>query len=600
MGRRRKWRHGGSGAPAPRHDGAPAGQPPRVPAARGGGGYGRTARALASGVLPYDEHVDAVAEVYTRAAGELASELRDGDLDELQHETFALLNRPDVMAKAVRLEPGWYQASGNTLVGHPRQHSAILHINEFGVVDSPDAKSRWFEKPGLNGFTLLRDMAQVDILAAIDLTFIRQALRFMRPEVDELPQGLRIARVDGEKITDGEKPEVQRLERMLFNGGDVDDYFERRRLQRSDLVSFATKYLRDSLAADACPIELTRTPAGKLSGWHNVDFTTFRLCSEYGYEGRDEIGAVQLLDGVPQLAFEQRDFLYEIRNPRTDIRSGGYGYAENEMLLRMVTGYLNTVDFNLAGLNRNATPRGILTLIGKGIFNDGNQLDANKRLIQAMMTGPQNRFKFPMIAAEDGPGAIWTPMDQFDEMLFMRLVIFLVAIACAVKGCDPAALSFDSFSSRTSSLSGSDTEEKLSFSRNKGLLPVLDFAERIPSILVGIANPKYRAKLVGLHEEDEQRKHELIKLSSTTDEIRAMRGAEPLEDEVLGGAIAGNPPMMGLYMARQGVNAAGGDQGDEDGADDAPPRPKTKPRTREDDDAITKAAVVVIHRDVEA
>lgn len=595
MGRRRGGRNrrhgGGSGAPAPHASGIPA-----VPAARSsGGGYGRAARATLDPRLPPDEHHDAAAEAYTQAVGELVSELRAGDMEELRHETFALLNRPDVMAKAVRLEPGWLQ--GSAPVGHPRRHSAILHINEFGVVDNQDAKSRWFEKQGLNGFTLLRDMSQVDILAAIDLTFLRQALRFMRPERDEIPQGLRIARVDGEKLTDGEKPEVARLERALFNGGDVDDYFERRRLQRSHLAGFMTKLLRDSLAADAPPVELTRTNGGKLSGWHNIDFTTFRLCSEWGYEGRDEIGAVQLLDGIPQLAFEQRDFLYEIRNPRTDLRAGGYGFAENEMLLRMVTGYLSTVDYNLAGLNRNATPRGILTLIGKGIFNDGNRLEETKRHMLAMMTGANNRFKFPIVGAEDGSGAVWTPMDTFSEMLFTRLAIFLVAVGCAVKGCDPAAVSFDSFSARTSSLSGSDTEEKLSFSRNKGLLPVLDFAERVPSILVTLMNPKYRVQLVGLHEEDEARKHELIKLSATTDEIRALRGADPMEDDVIGGAIAGNPQMMGLYMARQGVNAAGGAGGEEEADDDAPPAPKKKRRAPQDDDAIRKAAVVVIERD---
>lgn len=588
MGKRRR-RH--------RHDGG------QIPAPRGGGqDFGRAARTMLDPRAPRGEHHDAAAEVYTQAAGEVTERLTAGDLEELRHESFALLNDPTVMAKAVRLETGWTQAKMSH--GRRGEHTAILHINEFGVVDSPDAKSRWFEKRSLTGFELLRDMSNIDLLAAIDLTFLRQALRFFRPERDEIPQGIRIARVDGEAITEGEKPEVQRLERMLFNGGDVDDYFQRRQLQRSRLDAFATKYLRDSLAADACPIELTRTNGGKLSGWHNLDYTTFRLCSEYGYEGRDEIGAVQLQDGVPQLAFAQRDFLYEVRNPRSELYAGGYGFAEAEMLLRVVTGYLHTVTYNLAGLDRSALPRGILTLIGKGIFNAENKVEEMARRMQAMLTGPANRHRLVSVAAEDGPGAVWTPIDQFDDMYFMRLAIFLVAIACAVKGCDPAAISFDSFSSRTASLSGSDTGEKLSFSRNKGLLPVLDFAERIPSILVGLANPKYRVQLVGVHEEDEARKHELIKLSSTWNEMRALRGADPHADKVLGEAPAGNPQMMNLYLQRTlGTGLGAGDEledadrgrggANEDEDQEAPP---PRRRAGRDADAIAKAAVVIIHR----
>lgn len=570
-----------------------------IPAPRGGGGrFSRTVRTYADPRTPADERHDAAAEVYTQLAGELASELHHGDLDEIRHDAFALLNRPDVMAKAVRLEPYAYPTAPPA--GHPRVHSSILAINEFGVVDSPEGKSRWFEKPGTSGFHVLKDMAtNVDILGAIDLTFLRQVLRFIRPEREEGPQGLRIARVDGEKIGAGERREVQRIERMLFQGGDVEDYFERQRLQRSELPSFVSKFVKDSLAADACPIELTRTNGGKLSGWHNVDFTTVRLCSEYGYEGRDEIRGVQLIDSVPRIAYEYRDLLYEIRNPRTDIYAGGYGMAEAEMLLRVTTGYLHTVAYNLAGLDRNATPRGILTLVGKGIFAAENRLEDTKRHILAMMTGPNNRFKFPIVASEDGPGAHWTPMDQFNEMLFTRLAIFLIAIACAVKGMDPSVVHFDSFSTRTSSLTGTDTAEKLSLSRDKGLLPLLDFVERVLSVIVGQINPAYRVQLVGVHEEDEARKHELIKLTRTTDEIREMGGAPPMKDKVLGGAFPGNPQLTGVHVARAGGFV------DEDrepargrGGDDERPAARRQ-RPRPDDDDLVKAAVVVIHRDAE-
>jgi len=55
----------------------------------------------------------------------------------------------------------------------------------------------------------------------------------------------------------------------------------------------------DTLSADACPIEMVQTANGQLSGYYNLDFETIRLTIESGYEGDDEIRAVQLQDGIP-------------------------------------------------------------------------------------------------------------------------------------------------------------------------------------------------------------------------------------------------------------------------------------------------------------
>ncbi len=40
---------------------------------------------------------------------------------------------------------------------------------------------------------------------------------------------------------------------------------------RPELVDFVKLLTWDTLVYDACPIELTYTRAGTLSGWHNVD-----------------------------------------------------------------------------------------------------------------------------------------------------------------------------------------------------------------------------------------------------------------------------------------------------------------------------------------
>lgn len=476
---------------------------------------------------PADERRDATLEVYRQLQSEVTREY----VDSLREEFLPMMMNPAFTAKAMRFEP--YAYASALPKGHPRTHTSVLYLNEFGVIDRVDSRSRWLEKRGVSGFQLMKDMAtNVDVISSIILTFIREILPWTRPERDEMPQGFRIARVDGEKVTKGEKAETDRIERFLLNGGDVDDYFRRQRLQRPDLSTFVTKMLWDTLSGDADPVEITRTNGGKPSGFHNVDFSTIRLCSESGYEGDDEIRAVQVLDGVPHVAFGYQDIIYETRNARTDIYSGGYGFAETEMVLRAATGYLNTVTYNLAGLDRNAMPRGVGTLIKPGMTDE--QLEAARRQILLMLTGAGNRHKFPLLAAAEGPGFVWTKVDDFDDMFFARLTIFCIAIACAIYGKDPTTIGFDSFSTRNSSLSGKDTAEKIDLSHDKGKLPLLTHVEKLLTILVQLQNPRYRCQLVGLHPEDEKAKQERIVLSRTVDQVLALDGMDPHPDPLIG------------------------------------------------------------------
>jgi hypothetical protein len=95
---------------------------------------------------------------------------------------------------------------------------------------------------------------------------------------------------------------------------------------------------------------MVQTANGQLSGYYNLDFETIRLTIESGYEGDDEIRAVQLQDGIPAVAFTYDDLLYPVRTPRTDLRAGGYGYAEPEGVIRAITGYINVMTYNLSGL----------------------------------------------------------------------------------------------------------------------------------------------------------------------------------------------------------------------------------------------------------
>jgi hypothetical protein len=162
---------------------------------------------------------------------------------------------------------------------------------------------------------------------------------------------------------------------------------------------------------------------------------------------------------------------------------------------------------------------------------------------------------------------------------------FLTSIICAVYGMSPSEISFDSFTGgNTSALSGSDTEEKLADSKDKGLRPLLSYFENIfTDFIVADFSDKYVFRWAGLDEEDLKQRDERAKLVLTVNEMRAEEGYDAL-DGPLGDAPL-NPSLIGVWQQLQqaqqpqdfgqpGADDGQGDAGGEDpqseqGGDDA-------------------------------
>jgi hypothetical protein len=322
--------------------------------------------------------------------------------------------------------------------------------------------------------------------------------------------------------------------------------------------------LWDTLSYEACPIELIAKNYGRLSGWIAVAGDTVRLCTEHGYEGDDAIRGLQVIDGVPEAAYTYENLVYRVRNPRTDLHAGGYGYAEPEMVIRALTAYLNAVTYNAAGLDRNSIPRGMLTLFGE---YGKSALEDFKRRLEAMLQGAANRWMMPIMASKtDKAGAVYTPFDQnFNEMFFARWMTFLVSIIAAVYGIDPTEIHFDSFSTRTSALGGKgDTAEKIASSRDKGLIPLLLFVEDTLNVLIERIDPRFRLEFTGLVQDEAQIIQARQTASSVVDELRDIDGKEPMNDPDLGQAPT-NPALMQIYMMK--MQAKYGQQPGADGTD---------------------------------
>ena len=544
-----------------------------------GGGYlGKlyaAQRRLAAGDTPEDERRDVKHGILRELARQLSSQEVAAAQEVRQH-----VRALPAFAKAKVLAPTLYQMAYPAAYAPQRpKHQSILYCADLGFGNTFTGEP-WAEKPGGYGaFGFLKGMAaSLDIVQAIIATQLRRSSgywRRYRPD-DANPFGYSWIRTDGERLSKADQKEVDTLDRILQDCGTEPDPVKRRWVERRrTLRGFMEAALADSLTADACPIETVRNQRGELIGWHNIPFETIRLTYEDGYEGDDRIVAVQIDPTSRQavVALEADEIVYQVRNPRADLALGDYGKAELESLIRTMTIYLNTITATAASLDRNTLPRGALILHGDYDKRALLDLQANWK---ALMTGAANKFQFPMLTSKSKSegGATWIRFDDGkSDMLSTKTLTFVAALACAEYGVSPESIYLESFSASKSSLSGSDTAEKIQHSNDTGLIPLVNWAfdELLNPHLVAQLTQKFRITPVGLYPQDEARKHEREKLDLTVNELRAKDGVDPHPSELIGNAPV-NPTLMSLYIQEQQQLGTlqpppqpGQDEGGEDG-----------------------------------
>lgn len=413
----------------------------------------------------------------------------------------------------------------------------------------------WYERPTAFSFDAMRTMAdQTPILSAVIMTRQRQIKRFCRVQQSGKGPGFQIALKDpSAKLGKDEQQSIQLLEGFFTNCGWESNPRQRMRLRRDNFSNFMAKLTRDSLIMDSAAIETEwkRDRARGMDGMYAVDGATIRLCNEVGYQGDDEIFALQVVEGQIRAAYTYDDLIYVPRNPRTDVMVGGYGLSETELLIRVVTGFLNAMTYNLKYFDSNAIPKGILHLSGDYGQDD---LNAFKRYWNSMVKGINNAWTLPVLVSKNGESraAFENFGVEVNEIMFAKWMTFLTSIICAIYGIAPDEINFESFTAGTSSLSGSDTEEKLINSKDKGLRPLLaHFEDLFSDYVVSEFGEKYCFRWTGLDEKDPQTAWDEEKTLLTVNEARKARGWDEVKDW---GDAPLNPALMGAYQAAQQAN----------------------------------------------
>lgn len=412
----------------------------------------------------------------------------------------------------------------------------------------------YYERPGAFQFDMMRVMVdQTPILSSVIMTRQRQVRRFCRVQESGKGPGFAIRSKDPlAKLGEQEQQSIKLLEGFFTNCGWESSPRQRMRLKRDNFSNFMAKLVRDSLILDSMPIETEwkRDRSLGLDGLYAVDGATIRLCSESGYRGDDEIFALQVVQGNLRAAYTYDDLIYVPRNPRTDVMIGGYGYSETELLVKVVTGLLNAMTYNLKYFDSNNIPKGLLHLSGDYSNED---LNAFKRYWNAMVKGVNNAWTLPVMVSknQESKAAFEKFGVDVNEIMFAKWMTFLTSIICAIYGMAPDEINFESFTAGTSSLSGSDTEEKLVNSKDKGLRPLLAYFEDIFSdYVVSEFGDKYCFRWTGLDDLAPEQAWKEEEALCSVNEARKARGME----EVEWGNGPLNPVLQSAYQSTQQAN----------------------------------------------
>ena len=509
---------------------------------------------------PTSERVDARGQLertYAPTRSELPSPKQVTDLAQVIMQTY---QQQDLL-KAANSETATVTGDFQRPFAPPKPHEAkSILVDESGMFGA--VPGGYKTRPTQFGAAHLRALVEnTPLINAIIMRRIRTVTRFLRPAESRRDIYFEIRRNDYTgTVKERKGPEETALEQFLIHSGWEGNPVKMRKLKRDYLSAFMTKSIRDILTLDAWAIETVPTANGRMiDGYHAVDAGTVYLASEEGYMGDDEIVAIQVVNGVPMTSYRADELVYTVQNPRTDILHYGYGYAPPEMIIKIVTGYLNALTYNLKGFDSNSIPKGMLTLFGS---YDEKQLAFFKQQWNAMVRGVNNQWALPVMASETKEGgAEFTKFGvEFTDMYFSKWMVLLTSIVCSVYGMDPAEVYSESFSAGKSSLSGSDMAERLADARDTGLEPLMSYIQdTMTNYIIARITPDYVLRFVGIQPGDLDKQHEVDKLVLTANEMREKHGTERTEE-----AWGDMPLNPALQQAAMGAQQPGeGQPGDE-------------------------------------
>ncbi|MEM4260412.1 MAG: phage portal protein [Candidatus Woesearchaeota archaeon] len=408
------------------------------------------------------------------------------------------------------------------------------------------------DKPTMLSYNMLKRMAKAPFTAMTINTRIAQVLKFCTPQENEYTVGFKIKMKDKDaKPSHADLKRMDELTEFILNCGFGYSW------ARDDFEKFIAKIVRDSLTLDQYTFEVLEDRKGIPKEFIATDASTYRIVfPDKGMQIKpDPITGekcfpfyAQIYNGSVEQEFYPWELCFGVRRPRTDLEVAGYGYAELEELVGIITSMLWSDEYNRRFFSQGSAPKGIIRISGSNISESA--IKEFKRQWYAQMAGVYNAWKTPIMEADKMDWIDLTKSNK--DMEYSNWQEYLIKIHSALFLIDPSELGFDiSRSSDSRPMFENNNMSRIKYSRDKGLIPILRNLEKsINRYLINRIDDRFVFKFVGdetLSEQEELEKAiKEVTNFKTVDEIRAKFDLEPLGEE-LGGNLILNSTWMTWY-----------------------------------------------------
>lgn len=383
----------------------------------------------------------------------------------------------------------------------------------------------------------LKDVSLRDwLVSSIIQNRIDTLARFSRPQKAKFDMGFRIVKRDAEEeFTEEDRSEVENLEAFVYHCGRLKDTPADDRMLFGEFVKLI---VRDALTFGHVAVEKIKTRRGALhrfrplpaeSLYHiNQDMSKKqvkdyldsmknqfepksdndpRMKYEKNPQPMEYYKYVQVsYDNRPIEVFGDEDMIFKLFNPQNFADANGYAYSPLEMAIINLTHHMNADNYNSNFFTHGQAAKGLLHL--KGTVTS-SQLTAFRRQFYNLINGSQNAWRTPIIAGLDD--VQWVPMAGGSrDMEYMQYNQHLMRGICSQFQIDPIELGLDIIVGGGKAVSGQEgNQQKVEFSRERGLYPILMFVEDfincdiIPAIDPEFSK-KYRFQFEGYTDETPQ------------------------------------------------------------------------------------------------
>ncbi len=361
--------------------------------------------------------------------------------------------------------------SGPNMPGEPDGDPEAIYWDPFALVDQLGYK----DKPSAITYGTLQSMVwRLPILRAIIKTRVDQVGNFCQQQTPPHEPGFRVRLRELHKTPSrAARAEMQRFEQLLLTTGVVvEDPRE-----RGGFEHLLRKVVQDSLMYDQVNMEIVPDRRGRPSQWYAVDPSTVRYVDSASLAPNHSMTkpyCVQIYDNVVVAEFTRAQMVFGIRNPRSDIRSHGYGTAEAEMMVQTITYLLYGMEYNGRQFSQGSIAKGLLNI--KGAIPE-KQLRAFRRQWYQLVSGVENAWRTPIVNAEDLQWINMHPTNR--DMEFSAWMDFLIKVACSIFGMDPIEVNFKYGGGGQKAMFEAANKVKITESKAKGLQPLLRFLSKI-------------------------------------------------------------------------------------------------------------------------